>query len=129
MEHPGFAAIIVGGGVAGCTAALLLARAGISTLLLERGTQAGSKNVSGGRLYSHVLANLLPNFAATAPLERHITQERLSMVSGNSAVTLDYRHTLPCSYSLLRARFDPWLMAQAEAAGAQCLTGTQVDEL
>ncbi|WP_447879018.1 FAD-dependent oxidoreductase [Serratia fonticola] len=129
MEPPGFAAIIVGGGVAGCTAALLLARAGINTLLLERGTQAGSKNVSGGRLYSHVLANLLPNFAATAPLERHITQERLSMVSGNSAVTLDYRHTLPCSYSLLRARFDPWLMAQAEAAGAQCLTGTPVDEL
>ncbi|CAI1863821.1 FAD-dependent oxidoreductase [Serratia fonticola] len=129
MEHPGFAAIIVGGGVAGCTAALLLARAGINTLLLERGTQPGSKNVSGGRLYTHVLANLLPNFAATAPLERHITQERLSMVSGNSAVTLDYHHTLPCSYSLLRARFDPWLMAQAEAAGAQCLTGALVDEL
>ncbi|HGM5491003.1 TPA: FAD-dependent oxidoreductase [Serratia fonticola] len=129
MEHSGFAAIIVGGGVAGCTVALLLARAGIDTLLLERGTQAGSKNVSGGRLYTHVLAKLLPDFATTAPLERHITQERLSMVSGDSAVTLDYRHTLPCSYSLLRARFDPWLMAQAEAAGAQCLTGALVDEL
>ncbi|MHC5865644.1 FAD-dependent oxidoreductase, partial [Streptococcus pyogenes] len=73
MEHPGFAAIIVGGGVAGCTAALLLARAGFNTLLLERGAQAGSKNVSGGRLYTHALAELLPDFATTAPLERHIT--------------------------------------------------------
>lgn len=129
MEQPGFAAIVVGGGVAGCTTALLLARAGINTLLLERGTPAGSKNVSGGRLYTHALAELLPDFATTAPLERHITQERLSMVSGDSAVTLDYRHSLPCSYSLLRARFDPWLMAQAETAGAQCLTGALVDEL
>ncbi len=129
MEQLGFEAIIVGGGIAGCTAALLLARAGINTLLLERGTQAGSKNVSGGRLYTHALAQLLPDFAATAPLERHITQEKLALVNGDSAVTLDYRHTQPCSYSLLRARFDPWLLAQAEAAGAQCLTGASVDEL
>lgn len=129
MEHPGFEAIIVGGGVAGCTAALLLARAGINTLLLERGTQAGSKNVSGGRLYTHALAGLLPDFAASAPLERHITLERLSVLSGDSAVTLDFRHTLTSSYSLLRARFDPWLLAQAQAAGAQCLTGALVDEL
>lgn len=129
MEHAGFEVIIVGGGIAGCTAALLLARAGINTLLLERGLQAGSKNVSGGRLYTHTLAQLIPDFAKTAPLERPITQEKLSLLNGDSASTLDYRHALPCSHSLLRARFDPWLMAQAEAAGAQCLTGVKVDEL
>ncbi|WP_431224735.1 FAD-dependent oxidoreductase [Serratia sp. L9] len=129
MEQLGFETIIVGGGIAGCTAALLLARAGINTLLLERGSQAGSKNISGGRLYTHALAQLIPDFAATAPLERHITQEKLSLINGDSAVTLDYRHTLPCSHSLLRARFDPWLMEQAQAAGAQCLTGALVDEL
>ncbi|TQI82562.1 flavin-dependent dehydrogenase [Serratia fonticola] len=129
MEQPGFEAIIVGGGIAGSTAALLLARAGINTLLLERGNQAGSKNVSGGRLYTHALAQVIPDFAATAPLERPITQEKLSLVNGDSAVTVDYRHSLPCSYSLLRARFDPWLMAQAEAAGAQCLTGVLADQL
>lgn len=129
MEQLGFDTLIVGGGIAGCTAALLLARAGFNTLLLERGTQAGSKNVSGGRLYTHTLAQLIPDFTATAPLERSITQEKLSLLSAESAVTLNYHPKSPCSYSLLRARFDPWLMAQAEAAGAQCLTGTQVDEL
>ncbi|PVZ83220.1 FAD-dependent oxidoreductase [Serratia sp. S1B] len=129
MEHPDFDVIIVGGGIAGCTAALWLARAGINTLLLERGTQAGSKNVSGGRLYSYALAQMLPDFITSAPLERHITQEKLSLLNGDSAVTLDYQHNLPCSYSVLRARFDPWLMAQAQAAGAQCLTGTLVDKL
>ncbi|AHG19866.1 hypothetical protein Z042_09675 [Chania multitudinisentens RB-25] len=129
MGQEDFATIIVGGGIAGCTAALLLARAGINTLLLERGQQAGSKNVSGGRLYTYPLSQLIPDFAKTAPLERPITQEKLSLLSGDSAITLDYRHPLPCSYSLLRARFDPWLLAQAEAAGAQCLTGVNVDEL
>ncbi|WP_127959274.1 FAD-dependent oxidoreductase [Serratia microhaemolytica] len=129
MTESRFAVIIVGAGVAGCSAALLLARAGINTLLLERGSEAGSKNVSGGRLYTHALAHMVPEFAASAPLERQISQEKLSLLSSDSAVTLDYRHPTPVSYSLLRARFDAWLMAQAQAAGAHCLTGVQVDQL
>lgn len=133
MSEPHFDTIIVGGGIAGCTSALLLARAGLDVLLLERGQSAGSKNVSGGRLYTHSLEAIIPGFTSTAPLERQITQEKLTLLSADSAVTLDYRHPPHdaeiASYSVLRARFDPWLMAQAEAAGAQCLTGVLAERL
>lgn len=131
MEEERNDIIIVGGGIAGSTCALLLARAGFSVLLLERGPQAGSKNCSGGRLYTHSLDLIHPGFAKTAPLERVITQEKLSLMTDHSMTTLDHRQPVEqaCSWSVLRARFDPWLMMQAEAAGAQCLTDVRVDSL
>lgn len=128
-----FDVIIIGAGIAGSSCALLLARAGMNVLLLERSSQAGGKNMSGGRLYSYSLSRLIPDFASSAPLERLITQERISLLSNTSAVTLDYRHppeaSQTASHSVLRSRFDPWLLAQAEAAGAQCLLGVNVDAL
>jgi len=48
MSTPDFDVIIVGAGVAGCGCATLCARAGLNVLLLERATQPGSKNLSGG---------------------------------------------------------------------------------
>ncbi|WP_159565375.1 FAD-dependent oxidoreductase [Budvicia diplopodorum] len=133
MDEDKFDVIVVGGGIAGCTCALLLARAGVKVLLLERASHAGGKNVSGGRLYTYSLDEIIPGFANQAPLERQITHEKFSLLTADSAVTLDYHHPIfsegSTSYSVLRSRFDPWLMAQAEAAGAQCLTGVQVDSL
>ncbi|MBU4336538.1 MAG: FAD-dependent oxidoreductase [Actinobacteria bacterium] len=129
-----FDAIVVGSGCAGPAAAIELARAGKSVLVVERGTFAGAKNVSGGRLYTHALKALLPDVAASAPLERRIVRERVSMLSADSATTLDVtdeamrdgRHE---SWSVLRARFDPWLAEQAEAAGAEYITGIAVEAL
>lgn len=129
-----FDAIVVGSGCAGPAAAYELARAGKSVLVVERGTVAGAKNVSGGRLYMHALRALLQDAAASAPLERRIVRERVSMLSGDSATTLDVtddamrdeRHE---SYSVLRARFDPWLAEQAEGAGAEYITGIAVEAL
>jgi electron transfer flavoprotein-quinone oxidoreductase len=129
-----FDAIVVGSGCAGPAAAIELARAGKSVLVIERGTVAGAKNVSGGRLYTHALRALLPDVADQAPLERRIVRERVSMLSADSATTLDVtdeamrdgRHE---SWSVLRARFDPWLAEQAEAAGAEYITGIAVEAL
>lgn len=63
------------------------ARAGLSVLLLERAEIPGSKNLSGGRLYTHALAELLPQFHLTAPLERRITHESLSLLTPDGATT------------------------------------------
>ncbi|TQI78949.1 flavin-dependent dehydrogenase [Serratia fonticola] len=134
MSEDVFDAIIVGAGLAGCVAALVLAREGADVLVIERGNHAGAKNVTGGRLYTHSLEHILPGFTKLAPLERRITREKVSFLTEESAVTLDYHNARAeqpkqDSYSVLRAKFDPWLMAQAEEAGAQFIPGIRVDRL
>lgn len=54
MSEDIFDAIIVGAGLAGSVAALVLAREGAQVLVIERGNSAGAKNVTGGRLYALV---------------------------------------------------------------------------
>jgi electron transfer flavoprotein-quinone oxidoreductase len=129
-----FDVIVVGSGLAGSVAAYEVAKAGRSVLVVERGEFCGAKNVSGGRLYTHSLRAVFPDFAATAPLERRITRERISLLAPDAGVTLDYaderlRDEDCASYSVLRARFDPWLAEQAEAAGAEYINGIAVEAL
>ena len=106
--------IIIGAGIAGTACALRCARAGLSVLLLERAEIPGSKNLSGGRLYTHALAELLPQYHLTAPLERRFTHESLSLLTPDGATTFSSLQPGGESWSVLRARFDPWLVAEAE---------------
>ena len=55
-----FDCIIVGGGIAGLSAAMTLARADARFLLIERGEFCGAKNVSGGVLWGRDLERLVP---------------------------------------------------------------------
>ncbi len=123
MSDDKFDAIVVGAGVAGSVAALVMARAGLDVLVIERGDSAGCKNMTGGRLYAHTLEAIIPGFAASAPVERKVTREKISFLTEESAVTLDFHREQPdvpqhASYTVLRNRLDPWLMEQAEQAGA-----------
>ncbi|MEA4943888.1 MAG: FAD-dependent oxidoreductase [Propionicimonas sp.] len=129
-----FDAIVVGSGCAGPAAAYELAKAGRSVLVVERGNYCGAKNVSGGRLYTHALRAVFPDFKESAPLERRIVRERISMLSPDAATTLDVSDELMAderyeSYSVLRARFDPWLVGRAEEAGAEFINGIAVETL
>lgn len=129
-----FDAIVVGGGVAGCTAAFVLAEAGLDVLLVERGDYPGSKNMTGGRLYTHSLEKVIPGFSQEAPLERKIAKEKISFLTRDSATTLDFKSSRlggvgGDSYVVLRSKFDRWLAGKAEAAGAGIVTGVRVDEL
>ena len=134
MSDDKFDAIVVGAGVAGCVAAYVMANAGLNVLVIERGNFAGSKNMTGGRLYAHSLEKIMPGFAQQAPIERKVTHEKISFLTDDSAVTIDYQaeqHSSPMqqSYTVLRSKFDQWLMGQAEATGAQFIAGILVDEL
>jgi electron transfer flavoprotein-quinone oxidoreductase len=129
-----FDVIVVGAGPAGSTAASLLAKAGLNVLMVERGQAPGSKNVSGGLIYSRIAAQVFPEFWNSAPVERAITTHQLAMLSGTTSVALDFRSqeaaTPPYNaFSVLRAHFDPWLAKQAEDAGAALITGVTVDSL
>jgi electron transfer flavoprotein-quinone oxidoreductase len=129
-----FDAIIIGAGPAGTACAYVLAKNGKSVLLVERGVSAGSKNVTGGRLYTYALELVEPGLYRHAPLERMVVREQIMMLGDNSATTIDYvnydfgQH-VPQSYSVLRAPFDEWFAAQAEAQGAMLAPGVLVDEL
>jgi electron transfer flavoprotein-quinone oxidoreductase len=134
MSEEKFDAIVVGGGLAGSAAAYTLAKAGLEVAVIERGTVCGSKNMTGGRLYAHSLKTLIPDFAETAPLERQIVKERIVLMSETGTTTVEhddarFREGLGASYSVLRAKFDPWLAARAEDAGALYVTGIRVDKL
>ncbi|HFZ8993973.1 TPA: FAD-dependent oxidoreductase [Citrobacter freundii] len=135
MSDAQFDAIIVGAGISGCIAAFVMAKAGLDVLVIERGDTAGSKNMTGGRLYTHSLEEIIPGFTDTAPLEREVIREKISFLTAESAVTLDYhsvssQHTPSASsWTVLRHSFDSWLMEQAEEAGAQFITGVRVDSL
>jgi electron transfer flavoprotein-quinone oxidoreductase len=134
LSEDKFDAIVVGGGLSGSAAAYSLAKAGLEVLVIERGNYCGAKNMTGGRLYGHTLNKLIPDFAATAPVERKIVKERISMMTESGAVTVEYGSdrlgdTASASYSVLRSKFDRWLAEQAEAQGAMYITGIHVDKL
>lgn len=134
MSEDIFDVIIVGAGPAGSAAAYTAARAGLETLVVERGNFPGAKNMTGGRLYGHSLEAMIPGFADEAPVERCVTRERISFLTENDAVTVEFASPEAAdpasrSYTVLRSRFDQWLWGKAEEAGAQLIPGVRVDEL
>jgi electron transfer flavoprotein-quinone oxidoreductase len=134
MAEEKFDAIIVGAGPAGSTAAYLLAKEGLDVLLIEKGVTPGSKNVSGGRMYTHALNRIIPNFWDEAPVERPVTREIITFLNGEQSVSLDC-HDVNWgkppyhSFTVLRAEFDAWLASKAEDAGAVLACAIRVDEV
>lgn len=132
--EPDYDAIVVGAGPAGSSAALELARAGKSVLLVDRGDFAGSKNMTGGRIYAHCLHELFPDTFDEIPLERRVTHERISLLAPDACTTIDFssaamREEGRESYTVLRVPFDQWMAQQAEEAGADVACGITVTAL
>ena len=131
--EPDFEVIIIGAGIAGCVAAYQLARQGRSVLLIERGEAPGSKNLSGGVLYSRGIQQVFPDFLAEAPVERRITRNYINFLNADSSVAIDYKDARLAepvnAVTVLRAKLDPWLAAQCEEAGALIMPGVRVDRV
>ncbi len=128
-----FDAVVVGAGPAGTAAAITMAKAGLQVALLERGAKPGAKNVMGGILYTTYLEKIVGPDWKQAPLERPIIEERRWLMTAEATIGIDYKNLRnrehPHSYSVLRARFDPWFAEQAEKAGALVVPETVVDRL
>ena len=124
-----FDAVVVGAGPAGSSAALALARAGRSVVLVERGPFPGAKNVYGGVVYGRVLEDIVPNWWEEVPVERWVVRRSTMMMTGTQSLSVDFRTdawgSAPYNgMTTLRSHFDAWLAGKATGAGARLVTST-----
>ncbi|MFO7962308.1 MAG: FAD-dependent oxidoreductase [Desulfobacterales bacterium] len=129
-----FDCVIIGAGPAGLTAALILARSGMSVVVVERGQYPGSKNMFGGVLYCRELNEIIPEFWEKAPVERPVMHWNASFLRGGSKISLNYenlQYNMPPynAFTVLRARFDQWYADVVQEAGAVLVTETLVEDL
>ena len=131
--EPDFDVIVVGAGVAGCVTAYQLARQERSVLLIERGEAPGSKNLSGGVLYSRGMQEVFPDFLNEAPVERRVTRNCVTFLNAGSSVGIDYQDTRLAdpvnAVTVLRAKLDAWLGDKCEEAGVIVMPGVRVDRV
>ena len=132
----GFDVAIVGAGPAGIAAATILARAGVKTIVFERGEYGGAKNVSGGVLYGHDLSRIIPDYEERkCPIERNIIESRIWYLSRDGGYSLAYQDRIFSgerqynAFTVGRAKFDRWFAEQARAAGALVVCSTVVTDL
>jgi electron transfer flavoprotein-quinone oxidoreductase len=119
---------IIGGGSAGLAALKRLADLGKQAVLIEAGRQVGTKNVSGGILYSkkpkqgktHNVEDLYNNFEKEAPLERKITRYILHAASKDRDYAMDltraHEYQANFGYSVLLGRLNSWFASRAREA-------------
>lgn len=133
MAEEMFDAIVVGGGLAGLSAAVVLAREGREVLVIERGNRCGSKNVTGGKLCTHSAEKLFEDFCAQAPLERKIVREQIwdwaEDISGPRSAPEIPGLSESQAYSVCRGKLDDWLAQQAEELGVMLVPGILVEDL
>ena len=128
-----FDVIVVGAGLAGLACAYEVAKAGMQVIVLERGDGAGSKNLSGGRLYLGPLLDLSGDLLEGAPFERDVVSESIVLTGTSSSVTLkvdsngskESRH----SVTVLRAKLDAFLADKLAEKGGFVLPEQKADRL
>lgn len=123
--------IVVGGGPAGISAAVTIARAGKNVVLIERGSFSGSKNVFGGAIYVQPTKEIFPEFEQTAPIERKTVSHKYIMCTEKESVEVAYvsKEHETQSYSVIRSKFDRWMAKEAQKEGVVLVTETLVKEL
>ncbi len=131
-----FDVAIVGAGPAGISAACMLADNGVKTIVFERGEYPGAKNIFGGVLYGHDLAQTVPDYVDKGfPIERNIVESRLWYLSQSGGYSVAYRDQAFFqarkfnAFTTGRARFDRWYAEQAKAKGAVLVCSTVVTDL
>ncbi|MBI3811153.1 MAG: FAD-binding protein, partial [Nitrospirae bacterium] len=134
MKRYRFDVIIIGCGPAGATAAVTLARAGLSVLVLEAGVYTGAENWSGCVYFTENLAQ--PDAfgeaaVSAAPYERRLVRRGIFLHNGLDQIGLSYQNPeiFHHCYTVLRPVYDPYWAGLARAQGAIILPQTTVTSL
>lgn len=116
---------IIGGGSTGLAALKQLSNLGKQAVLLEAGSKIGSKNISGGILYSKKpkkgtvtnVEQVFENFLDDAPFERKITKYILHSTSKDKVYSMDltaaHDYQANFGYSVLLSKLNSWFAKQA----------------
>ena len=136
---------IIGGGSAGLAALKQLSNLNKQAILIEAGRKAGSKNLSGGILYSkkpkhgktYNVEDVYPEFLQDTPVERRITQYMLHATSRDKVFTMNltaaHEYQANFGYSVLLKKLNGWFAKQAsesaERQGGGIVSGVHVRSL
>ena len=137
---------IVGGGSAGLAALKHLSNLGKQAILLEAGKDIGSKNVSGGILYSKKSNNgkiynvediYGESFLTESPYERLITKYILNATSKDKVFSIDlteaHNYQTNFGFSVLLNKLNSWFAKEAQSVaeklGGGIITGVHVKSL
>lgn len=138
-----FDVVIVGGGSAGLAALKQLSNLGKQAILIEAGKKVGTKNLSGGILYSkkpksgeviNVEDIYGQEFIDAAPFERKITKYLLHATSTDKVFSLDltaaHEYQANFGYSVLLNKLNAWFAKEAiesaEKLGGGIVSGVHV---
>lgn len=125
--------IVIGAGPAGIAAGYEAAKAGLQVAVLERGDAAGSKNLTGGRLYLEPVRDLCGDLLERAAFERPVTQESITLTDDSSSLTVRVDQAAPVdpphSVTVLRARLDPSLGDRLAEKGGLVLPQQRAEKL
>ena len=143
MEH--YDVAIIGGGSAGLAALKQLSNLNKQAILIEAGKKTGSKNISGGILYSkrpkhgrtYNVEDVYPEFLQDAPVERRITQYMLHATSRDKVFTMNltaaHEYQANFGYSVLLNKLNGWFAKHAsesaERQGGGIVSGVHVRSL
>jgi electron transfer flavoprotein-quinone oxidoreductase len=140
-EYEHYEAVVVGAGPGGAAAAATLARNGVETVVLERGVDAGSKNVTGGLIYAeesapYTIDGLFPGFREHAA-ERPVTDYYIHNIAGDKVKSFDITegHETDTEWAdaVLRRKMDSWVARRVHEmtreTGGGLLTEVQVNGL
>lgn len=141
-----FDVIIIGGGSAGLAALKHISALGKQAILIESGKEIGSKNVSGGILYSknqeygqvnNVEDIYGKKFLEEEPYERRITKYILNATSKDKVCSIDltsvHDYQSNFGYSVLLNKLNTWFakeaQEEAQKQGGGIVTGVHVKNI
>jgi electron-transferring-flavoprotein dehydrogenase len=129
--------VVVGAGPAGLATAIRLKQldAGISVVVLEKGSEPGAHTLSGAVMDPRALTELLPEWKAMgAPLNQPVTGDQVLFLKPDSAtVTPDW--LIPAcfhnegNYVISLGAVTKWLAEQAEGLGVEIFPGFAAAEV